>query len=185
MFQFRPRQFEMALALQHEILVEHDVHIERAAGEPRHIAAATVAVFECVQPVVERGRRQVGVDRGGEIEEVRAFETDRLAAVNRRNEDVAEAATQFGKRGAQMFFRFEIRTEAQIGATHVAGLLPRSIATPTDLDPRTAPGLASLRRSHETLNSPSTISAQRSARVSTSSKWAPSTNAIRRLETAL
>ena len=58
---------------------------------------------------------------------------------------------------------------------HHSGFVPRSMRTPTAFAPRTAPGLESFRRTQETPNSSRTISAQRSARVSTRPKLDDST----------
>ena len=122
-----------------------------------------------MQPAVEFLRFEIGVDADGEIEEIRSVEPDRRIAVDRRDDDVAELRAQLGERGAQVPLRLDVRTQTQVDCASCAtASCPRSITTPTAFEPRTAPGLDNFRRNHDTLNSSSTICAQRSASVSTS-----------------
>src|SRR5574343_1270258 len=70
--QFRPRDAQVAGTIEDQIVVEHDVDVERAAGEARHVAAPAVRVFQRVQPVVEPVYVPVGLDHRGAVDEVRA-----------------------------------------------------------------------------------------------------------------
>src|SRR5690606_9581607 len=150
-------------------------------GETRAATHAALRLLECVQPVVERLRRQTGIDAGGGVEEVRAFEAHRRRAVHRREEHLAEAFAQRRRRRAQVSLRRDVAAQAEPGAAH--GCRLRSMITPTALAPRTAPGLLSFRRSCRTPNSSRMIAAQRSARVSTRPKLDSETNWISRLLT--
>src|SRR5690606_7505174 len=107
----------------------------------------------------------------------------RRRAVHRREQHLAETLAQRCRRGAQLGLGIDVAAQAEPGAAH--GCRLRSMITPTERAPRTAPGLLSFRRSQVTPNSLRMMSAQRSARVSTRPKLESETNWIRRLLTAL
>ncbi len=162
----------MARPVDDRLVEQHDVGVERAARIARHVAPAAVSVLERMQPGIQRGCIEIGVEADREIEEIRPFEADSRRAVDRRHGKPAEARAKLGDRAAQMDFRIDVGAEAEIGAMHVAAQprRPRSMTTPTARAPRTAPGLDSLSRSHCTPNSSRISAAQRSASVSTSWK---------------
>ena len=135
------------------------------AREPAFVLQRVLA-----QPVVQRRGFELGVQPHREVDEVRAVEAHRAAAVGRRHLDRAEARAQLVQRGAQVALRFEIGAQAQVDARHQPGRAPRSMRTPTAFAPRTAPGLESFSRTQATPNSSRMIAAQRSASVSTRPK---------------
>src|ERR1700754_375720 len=184
MAQFATRQLQMTLPAQNQIVIEHDVHVERAGAIACAATDATVTVFQRVQPVVQRLGCKVAVDRHGQGAEIGAIETDGRAAIHRRDIEFTEAGTQFRHRGGKPALGIDIGAKTQVGTagSDHSGRVPRSMRTPTDLAPRTAPGLDSFNRTQATPNSSRTIPAQRSASVSTSPKLDASTYDCRRLE---
>ena len=116
--QFAARDLQVAGAIQHEVVVEHDVDIEGAARPARHVATAAVAVFQRMQPGVECVHVEVAVEGDREVDEIRRLHADGRHAVRRRHRQCAEARTQFVERGAQVDLRVDVGAEAEVDAGH-------------------------------------------------------------------
>src|ERR1700754_1574740 len=85
----------MPFAAEHQIIVEDDIHIERAARVALAAADAAVAVFQRMQPVAERLGGQVAFETDGGCEESGGTEAPRRAAIHGRYDERAEASAQF------------------------------------------------------------------------------------------
>jgi hypothetical protein len=57
--QLDTRNLQVAGTVERQVVVEDDVDVERTRAEARTAAIATMGVFECVQPVVQRERVEV------------------------------------------------------------------------------------------------------------------------------
>ena len=139
---------QMARARDDPVVEQHDVDVERAARIARPVAAAAVAVFERVQPRVERDRFEIGIDADREIQEFAARRSRRPRngrPARRRSRRSARAARAIAAR--RWLLGLDVRAEAEIRAMHRRQRVPRSMTTPTACAPRTAPGLDSFSRS--------------------------------------
>src|SRR4029079_16374622 len=74
-FEFRPGNFQVSRALEHEVVEKHDIDVQRATGKTRHVATSAVRVLQCMQPGVQREYVEVAVDDGGGIQEFGTVET--------------------------------------------------------------------------------------------------------------
>ena len=75
--QFRSRQLEVARVVEHAVVVQQQVQVQRAAGKPRCVAATALRCLQRVQPVVERLRGQIGANTCRCVQKIRALETSR------------------------------------------------------------------------------------------------------------
>src|SRR5690606_21935339 len=98
---------------QHQVAMEHHVHVQGAVGQARAAAHAAVAVFQRVQPGFQLRQREAGMQQGGVVEEGRAVEADRRGAVGRGDPQRAEAGAQFLQRRAQVALRLQVAAEAE------------------------------------------------------------------------
>jgi hypothetical protein len=116
--QVAARDLQVAGTAPHEIAVQHDVDVERAAGKARTVATTAVACFERMQPRVELERFQVGIERDCAVQELRAVEADRSRAIHGRDVDRAEALAQLRDRRFEVRTRLEVAAERQVRARH-------------------------------------------------------------------
>ena len=114
---------------------------------------------------------------GDEIDEVRSLEPGGAILIPGRETHVGKCSLKLasrqlpGARGARRCCRRRQRPAARDASVRARACAPqpaaRSIMTPTSREPRIAPGLLTVTRTHPTPNSSRTSVAMRSARVST------------------
>src|SRR6185312_16865993 len=127
---------------------------------------------------------QSGVEACHGVQEILSVETHCVVLVHGRELQRAEAMAQGLRRHAHMTLGLHVAADGDVGAGHQL-FLPRSMTTPTDLEPLTAPGLLRVILIQGTWNSFITSSATFSAKVSTRPNWLSCTNCCTRLATAL
>ena len=88
-------------------------------NQPTTLILIRLNGWKAIWPVTKvRLQRQIGLDRHGVVEEIRAVEADRGSAVGRRYSDRAKTRAQRFHRGVKVLLRLQVAAQAQERSGH-------------------------------------------------------------------